>query len=320
MMPVSFLRTAKRFFDFGDMADGEMCVQTNIVKTTHDLLQKAGMNDAIPFIAPFIRDIDSEWTVMLADLSGDTYDIDPHARILYLDNNGLPDAKVLSSPYFMPRTVLGLIEGLRMVRHVEWLDGALEKYHPESVLRLGRICVADTVTQMIACAFAVKAGGTDILWKHILCGDYSHMARQFSRIYEKLLTSCQYDEIGEAYKQAMAGAFNSWFSLESGVIACDHNSLDLMDAMMADNISFGYKSIEPAAVTCLTLQSGGGSSYIEPALLKDIVKSPYYVAVTDPINQTHLMQLMHDMQCITVGHVAFHDTKLAARFSENVPV
>ena len=261
----------------------------------------------------FINDLDDQWRVKFDDLNGIQYDLDIENSVIILHNHGLRPDQALSSPYFRPQVYLALAEALRMTRHVEWLDGMLERYHPETIILIGRICVADTVVQKIKFAWKSKMDGDNALWKHILCSNATDMAISFESALEKYSSAGM--EESEAMRKSMAVAFNTWFSCSDRVRDCDHDTLNLIDGMIADHTRFEGKRLEKNAVTCLTLMPGDNNSYIDRFLQEDVLKNPYYVAINDTINQAHFVQAVMDMNTVRIGGLVFSDAALASRFS-----
>ena len=260
----------------------------------------------------FMHDIDADWTIAFDDLNDIPFDLNADEKIVTLHNFGLKTPNLLASPYFKPQVMLALIDALRMVRHVEWLDGTLHRYHPETILLIGRICVADTQSQKIATAWDVKMSGDDTLWKHVLCGDVSDMTIAFVNGLENFLAGGMDENM--AMKKSMAIAFNKWFSCPVRTKDCDHDTLNLIDDLIADNVILGVKKLEKNAVTCLTLMAGKTDGYIDRHLQNDILKNPYYTSMNDEINQAHLMQTIKDMNTTTVAGLVFQDKALAQRF------
>ena len=260
-----------------------------------------------------LNDLSNEWQVDFDDLNGINYDLDLDDKKIILHNYGLKPEQALSSPYFRPQIILTLAEALRMTRHVEWLDGMLDRYHPETIILIGRVCVADTTTQKIKIAWESKMDGDNSLWKHMLCSEATDMAIAYECALEKYLNVDMDEE--QALRKSMAVAFNQWFTSSDRIRDCDHDTLNLIDGMIADNAKFHAKRLEKNAITCLTLMPGENSSYIDRFLQDDILKNPYYVAINDCINQAHFMQVVTDMNTVRIGGLVFSDSVLAARFA-----
>lgn len=269
--------------------------------------------DLLPHYSELIKDIDITWSIDFADLNNADYDLDIENSILTIHNFGLSVDRLLSSHYFRPQILLALTEGLRMTRHVEWLDGALAQYHPEKILLIGRICVADTCAHKIKYAWDAKIDDDDTMWKYLLCSEQSDMAVVFIKTLEKLLSSGIEEE--DAMRQSMAASFNQWFASDDRVNDCDHDTLNMIDDMIASGQQFQSKKLQKNAIACLTIMGGERNSYIDIHLQNDIVKNPYYAAINDDVNQLHFMQCVTDMNKIHVGGIAFHDAALASRFS-----
>lgn len=306
-MDLSFLTRAKEFFDFGAEQSFDA-----LPLSVQNIITQTDANDMTSIIAALWRDIDPAWEVALCDLSDHAYDMDLDQKILSVNAKGLMADQVLASPYFGPQILLSVIEAARMVRHVEWLGHALERYHPESIIKIGRMCVADSVAQTIHTAWHARECGFEALWKHLLCGPHSDMAQCFDRVMERCLT--QGIDESDAMIEALSLTFRTWFTDEDRVRACDHDSLNVMDDLIESDVTMGVKQIDSAAVTCLTLQIGGETTYLSSDLVRDMMTNPFYGAVDDPINQTHLMQIIRDNKISEVAGIPFRDVGLAQRF------
>jgi len=259
------------------------------------------------------HDLDGEWSIEHDDLNGLSYDLDiPNKKIIF-HNYGLRHNQLMASSYFAPQYLLSVAEALRMVRHVEWLDGCISRYHPEAIIQIGRICVADAHIHKIITAWNFKLDDNESLWKHLLCSDLSDMALAFEQSFEHLLSSGMDDDM--AMKKSMAIAFNRWFADENRTRDCDHDTLNLIDQMIDECTIFGGRKLEGHAIPCLTLMAGTDTSYIDQILCNDVLRNPYYRTVNDPINEAYLMQIINDMNKINVAGITFSDPDLAARFA-----
>lgn len=308
MMQIGLLNH-RRFFDFSRLL-GEK--DAPLVTAVKKILADAECENLFHLILPMVDDIDNQWQISFDAIDGYGYDIDEDEKTLFLSSYGLDAQQVLKSPYFAPQVILAMVEGLRMIRHIEWVEGSLETYHPESIMRLGRICVADTITQLLSFAWEARQCGKGDMWKMILCGHYADMATTFQNTLERV--SLTNDQDDAALSAALQKTFKQWFACQNRVTECDHNTLNLIDVMLVDEKTPGNRYLEASAVTCLTLMPGG-SSYLASDITADIITNPYYISVTDPINQAHLMQIIHDMYTVCIGNVAFRDADLAARFT-----
>lgn len=306
-MDFSIFHRAKRLFDLNTEPVAELPYGLNaiIAKTEAQALR--------PYILDLWKDIDPHWDIAMEDMTNHAYDIDTETKIITVNSRGYLEDAVLASPYFAPQILLNIIEAARMVRHIEWIDDALDRYHPESIVKIGRICVADSITQMIAMAWEARGEGYDNLWKHSLCGAYTDMAQCYDRVMERTLT--QGYDYEDATKEALSLTFRTWFTDPDRVNACDRDSMDMMDDMIFDEGRMGKNQIDPATAVCLTLQVGDDTSYLPADITRDIVTNPFYGAVEDPINHTHLTQIIRDNQVNEVSGIPFRDETLARRFS-----
>ena len=261
----------------------------------------------------FMRDLASEWQINFDDLNGSAYDLDPDQNKIVLHNFGLRAEQALASPYFRPQINLALAEAMRMARHVEYLDGRLSSYNPAAVISIGRICVADTAVQKIRFAWNEKSAGNHALWKHILCGDMADLAA----IFETSIESYFGNGMGwaQAVNQACASIFNKWYACPDRVKTCDHDTLNLIDNFIADDIEFGQNNFDIDMIRNLTIEPAETVSYLDDQLIKDLLKNPYYSSISDGINQTHFSQITMDISTTRIGGLSFQDKNLAVRFS-----
>ncbi len=271
----------------------------------NDKVHNVVLNKNDDIFADYHNDIVGDWTVEFDDLNDIGFDLDIENSTLILNSYGLKPDIAMRSHYYRPQIHLAMIESLRMIRHVEWLDGTLERYHPADIVHIGRICVADTHVHKIMTAWDIKCEGDDALWKHILCSDHADMALAYEKGLEKDLT----------VEQSMAIAFNTWFSGSDRLRDCDHDVLNLMDNMLDENTNFGNKKIKSYIVNALTMIVGEDSSYIDKMLQDDVTFNPYYRDIQDPINQSYLSQIVNDMNKTRVGGLVFQDSDLASRFA-----
>ena len=308
----SITTSTRRLFDFQNASTSVDSAFLGSGLPVISILEMAGIQHLNDVFENFINDIHPDWRIQLSDVTDFAYDMDVDDKILTLNSHGMNASNALQSNYFAPQIILALIEGLRMVRHVELLDGALEQYSPQMVIRIGRICMADCVTQTIKTAWDAKNDGYDASWKHLICGDYGQMAHKFASVMETFLLSNMDGDM--AYNQSMAIMFNDWFALEDKIFQCDHESLNMIDDMIADDVQFGEKTLQSLTIACLTTTAGDTITYLQKPHVDDIADNPYYTSVQNPINRAHLSQLMNDMQSTLVDGVQFRDGALAARF------
>ncbi len=261
-----------------------------------------------------VADLRDVWDVVYDDLDHMPYDMDWNNRRIILNNYGLRPESALQSYYFKPQIELAYAESLRMARSVEILIDCLADFHPETILLIGRICVADACIHKILYAWQERLNQNPTPWKHILCGEDSDVALAFINGLEKLLASGCSEKI--ATQKAMAIAFNTWFACADKKRNCDHDTLNLIDDMVPrrTDMALSRLSLEAKTLSSLTFITGEKISYLDGPHQKDILKNRYYAQCDDVINQTHLTQILNDMDTITVGQIAFRDIDLAKRF------
>lgn len=309
MLDLFLFRPVKRFFDFCDSSQPDL---TGLPDVILSILQKPDNHITRQHIAGLMDQIDPQWTVILSDLTDEDYDISIDDHILYVNSTGLNDLRLAGSITAMAAVLLSLVEGLRMVRHIEWLDQALNRYHPQAIVEIGRICVSDCVTQAVSVAWFARNAGNPALWKYLLCGKKADMAVCFDRMMmlgrDKGLahTTC--------VKEALSLTFRTWFTDPQRIKEADHDTLNLLDSMLAETMAFGHAVIQRPTIACLTLRMGGEGTYLDQAVLRDMMINPFYKDVYDPVNRVHLDQIMRDSNVCEVAGIPFRDPQLAQRF------
>jgi len=302
-----------RFFDFFRPSGGE---ETPLVSSIRAIMTQIGILEFMSFLSPFIAEIDNDWQMTFEYLDHNDYEIDEENKRILFSTYGLEVKQALKSPYFSPKIILSMVEALRVIRHAEWLDSSLMHYHPWSIVQIGRICMADIATQLLSFAWVIREEGYRDTWKTLLCSDYADMAVIYQTIIEKKLSDIDMVVLRGI---ALAETFKQWFAKDERVAECDHSTLDLIDSMLLeqerpDQDCFN-EYLKAMTVICLTLRAGGISSYVDTKMRTDILDNPYYSSISDPINHTHLKQIIRDLDTISIGNIAFRDKELAARFA-----
>jgi hypothetical protein len=310
MIPTLY-KSACRMFDYMSPNENSDNYSNEIMGlyTINTIITRARATKIKPIFDALQNDICDEWMVSFVDLDTYHYDIDLNQKILSINTQGQSfDAFIMQSDVVKNKMLCTLIEGLRMVRHVEHVDHALELYNPESILKIGRYCLADTITQVISNAYQAKQMGYNGLWVSLLSGDHAFLAQEFSHF-----VGCDHND-ETVIQNAMAHCFHLWFDDQTKRRKCDHDSLTLVDTLMDDDIVFGNQTIETTLVSCITITAGSTTSYIDEQYYEDIINNPYYVCIDDHINQAHLNQIMTDNCSMMVNGVLFSDPILATVF------
>lgn len=247
------------------------------------------------------------WEIGLAHLEGTEFHIDvPEGKII-LNNDGLSACALARSPFYRHAVVGALLRALRDVWHERRHGGFDEKFAPEGVLMLERIRAADCEVIAALCAWEIKENGYDALWKHLIAADDGDIAEVFAATLQR--------HAGTPYPlhKALAAAFDQWHQGAARVTQSDHETLEYLDAVMRQYGNGALGRGKPQArdvevLSCLPDRT----AYLQN-LGAEILRGPLYAGLSDPVNQSHFMQLAHDASATTVQGVSFRDSKLAAR-------
>ena len=111
---------------------------------------------------------------------------------------------------------------------------------------------------------------------------------------------------------ALTYAFRQWYADTARVDAIDHDTLETLDCIIEesdDNHPFGNQRLSAGMSEELSMLPDG-TCYLA-GLGEGILRDPYFAGLHDMINQTHLFQMMYDMEVVMVNNVPFRDGKLA---------
>jgi hypothetical protein len=266
----------------------------------------AGLIDASPTGRRILGEAkDQNWRVGLSDLSGKDFYIDVPQKLLLLDNHGLSPCSLAKSAYFRHDILLNGIRALRDIWQEKRHGGFDEDYGPEAILMLERVRAADGDAMTSLIAWELRAAGNPEIWRHLIGTETGDIALAFSECLERNPASA-------FTHKALEIAFRQWYSDEARVNACDHETLEYLDCVLRDTSGgnpFGPARLTRVAVEILSclpdktayLQGQGGS----------ILQDPAYYGMADAINQSHLFHIMHDLQAVRAGGIAFRDARLA---------
>lgn len=247
------------------------------------------------------------WDLLLDDLGPADFDLDAQEMCIILNNQGMSDYALSRSPYFKNQILTALIRALREVWQESRYGGTSSEYAPDAILTHERVRAADLDVTLVLVAWELRVAEQGALWRFLIGAEEGDIAMRFMGYLERDLSL---DET----RDALAAAFTQWFRSEERVNACDHDTLDYLDAVMEEvcNVNaFGRKQLTPIAVerlSCLPdrsayLMGRGG----------DILTDPLYAGMNDEINQAHLMHILRDLDITYIENVPFRDAKLAAK-------
>lgn len=248
--------------------------------------------------------IEQEWSLCLSDLSGTGYDINEEAGIITLDHSGFTAGALGRSSHFRHALFCNFIRALRAVWHEGQDYGFETKHRPDAVLMLGRVKAADIETVTILAGWELRAAGHSDLWRHILGSDEGDMAMIFTRAVEK-------DPAGFYDGAVLTRTFCQWYGEDARVAVCDAATLSLMDEYQQQGGQFGAASLSYTAIEDISAQPSN-IKYLQ-GMGANIAADPYFVAMHDEINESHLFQIIYDSKVVMVEGVPFRDSLLASK-------
>lgn len=257
------------------------------------------------------------WAVEFSDLKNQGFCMDQEERVIYLDHFCLDAAALGKSGFFRHIMLTTLIRALRDAWHEDRLGDIHATYAPEQILMVERVRSADCDTVTILCGWELRGAGFTEVWRHLLGSEEGDMAIIFTRFLER--------DPGALFSgAALAYAFRQWYADVSRVDGVDHDALEALDGIMEESDSvnpFGQKRLEAAGIEALSILPDG-KCYLA-GLGAGILRDPFFAGLNDEINQTHMFQLMYDMEVVMVNNVPFRDSALARKIfpqSEVIPV
>lgn len=270
------------------------------------LLWCARMMNESPTARSLCHEIEGEgWAIGLADLKNEGFFIDSEDRLILLDHFALAPQALSRSAFFRNVLLTTFIRALRDAWHEKRLGAYDRDYAPEQVLMIERVRAADCDTVTILCGWELRAAGFTGIWRHLLGADEGDMAIVFTRFLER--------DPGALFNgAALAYAFRQWYADTARVDGIDHDTLEALDAMIdaaEDGRPFGKTPLDPRFIEELSTLPDG-TCYLG-GLGGGILRDPFYAGLHDPINQTHLFQMMYDMEVVMVNNVPFRDPSLA---------
>lgn len=250
----------------------------------------------------------SGWSLALGDLGGQGgLHLDIPSRLLVLDPYGLNAQAFGRTAHYRQDLCLMFARGLREIWHENRMGAPEPVYKPESVLTLERARAADIDTIALLCAWEMRAAGYADAWRHVLGSEQGDMAMIFTRRMEK-------DPSALFTGMALTQAFRQWYADDDRVNLVDRETLRMMDTHIATAPAhplFGQKSCDADVIHALATLPDG------VAYLKDtaeaVLRDPFFCGMSDPINQTHLFQIVYDMEAVVVCNVPFRDARLARK-------
>ena len=247
------------------------------------------------------------WRISVDDLGEQDFHLDVPQKKVTLHDQGLSFNTLQSSVYFLNALKISLVRGLRDIWQ-EIRHGSFdEEYNPEYVLLLERVRAADLDVLSVLVAWELRAEGQFDLWRYMIGGDEGDMAMVYSSHLER-------DPASQFNGQALAAAFSQWFRDDVRVNACDHETLEYMDGVLAEfpvGNPFGKRKPTKIGVEILSCLPDK-TPYLRD-IGDEILGNPLYSGMNNEINQSHFLQVIRDCEVTYIGGVPFRDTMLAEK-------
>lgn len=259
-----------------------------------------------PSAGTMVRDAGmAGWSISLCSQNAFDFTLDLDEKIISLDHSDLEAGSLAASEHFLSAMMISMVKALRDVWQQKRNSGYENMFNPESILLLERIRAADSCILAVLVAWELRSEGFPGLWRTMIGSDYGDLALSFSGTLER--------EPSSAFTQhALSHTFRQWFRDDARVAACDHETLDMMDGLLALDKPHTFGKKAPTHI-CVELFSclPDRTAYLRGDGA-EILRNPFFCGLGDPVNQTHLFQILHDSQAHYAGGVAFRDAGLAA--------
>ncbi len=256
------------------------------------------------------------WSLALEPLGGPDFHLDVPQKLIVLDTNNLLIPALGRSEYFRNALLISFARALRDIWQEKRHGAFDEVYGPEAVLSLERVRAADLDVMAVLIAWELRGEGASYLWRHMIGSEEGDMALRFTSVLER--------EPAAAFtNKALQAAFVQWFQEPVRVNACDHETLNALDAILMEcgvlsgevAQPFGDKKLTPVGVEVLSCLPDK-TAYLQ-GFGDEILRSPTFAGLDDLVNQSHLMQIMHDLKSVRVQGIPFRSVELAAKIFPN---
>ena len=241
------------------------------------------------------------WMVVLDDAEQE-FHIDHDIQLITIDHFGFTANAIGRSAHYRNLLLTSFIKALRQISHDNKNYLYQKSHRPDSILLIERAIEADLQTIVVMAAWELRAAGLGECWRHVPGSDYGDMAMIFTRAIEK-------DPSGIYDGSVLTRTFCQWYGDFDRVSIQDHKVLEYMDTRLKDNEMFGFvtaKAQDIEKLSCLP----DGQIYLK-GMGQNICNDPYFLSMNDPINESHLFQIIYDSKVFMAEGVPFRDQKLA---------
>ena len=272
-----------------------------------DVLQwVCGMSGESPTARMLLKEAQSEgWDIRLEDLGQGGYSIDDSTHTLLIDHFGFTAGALGRSAFYRNTLLVNFIKALRQLWHERAGHNFERSHRPDAALMLERARAADCETVALLVGWELRGAEHTDVWRSMLGSEEGDMAMIFTRAIDK-------DPAGFYDGSVLTRVFCQWYGDEGRVASCDHATLERMDMMLEDAQgapAFGEEPLRAADIEKISALPGG-KAYLD-GMGRNICTDPYFAALNDPINESHLFQIVYDSKVVLVGGVPFRDKRLA---------
>ncbi|MAH04353.1 MAG: hypothetical protein CL561_02210 [Alphaproteobacteria bacterium] len=247
-----------------------------------------------------------DWAVAFETLDELGWTLDNEDYIASINKAQIKAESLGRSPFFLNTILSDIIRAQRDI----WLEEKCEidytDHHPETVLKVERMRAADIESVLIQVAWELRSIGYASLWRHLLGADIGDMAILFSRFMER-------DPASLFDGSALLVAFKQWYADEDRMNVIDRVALEICDDILL-SATENKRVFKQKTLSDKTLQEffalPEGRVYLAP-IMQEILRSPYFAAMHDAINEAHLYHILRDLEVCYVGNVPFRDPVLA---------
>lgn len=247
------------------------------------------------------------WHIEFDDLGSEHYLLDIENKTIVLEHHGFKAEGLIRSNYFANMVLTSLVKALRDVWHEKRHGGFDHLFAPEGILMLERVRNADCDIISVFVAWELRSEGYSDLWRHTIGSPLGDLAVGYSYHLER-------DPASQFNGKALKSAFIHWYQSEERIRACDHQTLEYMDDLLASAEMpnpFGEKVPTHIAIELLSCMPDK-TAYLQ-GFGREILIDPLYSGLSDAVNQAHLMHILHDLEAVIVNNVPFRSAELAAR-------
>lgn len=252
------------------------------------------------------------WHIATDPHIADGYDLDFQHRVLTLPAFEQPRA-IANMSQTLHGLTLSLLRALRDIWHDGQGYGDSSDLTAEDIIRYERFITADIDAVAVLVAWQIRAAGQADFWRYTIGSMLGDMGMAFQNTMDG-------DPSPAAERMAAANAFHQWYAEPMRVNAIDHATLESFDIRLQNSNGvhnpFGTRRLKPIDIERLT-RLPGMESYLR-GLADDMLINPAFAGMNDPINQSHFMHIIRDLDTVQVGQVSFRDPDLARLiFPEN---